>query len=370
MTQEDPLSRVSDYYLSKRVAVVGGAGMVGSKLVEQLLGLTDEVLVLDDFSRGRTAISEADYVVGTTAAGTNVMHGWQLLAAGFPYARPISIDAGDYNWYWPLFKDVDVVFNLAAAVAGVLHNEKSHLQMYQDNINVLAGPLRAAERAGVQEFLQTSSVCIYAEHFQASSKEHFGFEDEPHPANAGYAEAKRDGERLVSWSNIERAVIVRPSNIAGERDYFDQLAHVIPAFIKRAALLEPGDTFMAYGSSQVQREFIHPSDVARGMIYAMALGENREAYNIGASGGAHDRQNTITMLSLAHRTVAEVHAQQNRCPTDEYRVLFDNTMGGGDSIRYSDATKLRNLGWMHTHDLDEIIKRSVAYYLNEVVEQK
>jgi nucleoside-diphosphate-sugar epimerase len=362
----DTMSEVADYYLSKRVAVIGGAGMVGSKLVEQLLRFTDEIVVLDNFSRGRTVVPQAEYIVGTKQATTRLMYGWEMLAAGFPHARVISVDAGRPFDYWEHLKDVDVVFNLAAAVAGVLHNEHSHLQMYQDNVNVLAGPLRAARMAGVEEFLQTSSVCVYAEHFQCPCKEHFGFEDEPHPANAGYAESKRDGERMVHWSSIPRAVIVRPSNIVGERDYFDELAHVVPAFIKRAVELEDGDIFQAYGSSQVQREFIYSDDVASGMIWAMAMGENREAYNIGTSAGPEDKQNVITMLSLAHKVVDEVNYQMAR-KYGEVRVLFDNTIGGGDSLRYSDATKLRELGWKHSTDLSTIIGRTVKYYINEIL---
>lgn len=360
------LNTILDYYGNKNVAVVGGAGMIGSKLVEQLISYGARVIVLDNFSRGRTINDNAEYIVGTKQATSELMAGWKMLQAGFPHFRPISIDAGRPDWYWKWFRNVDVVFNLAAAVAGVLHNERHHLQMYQDNINVLAGPLRAAMLASVPAYLQTSSVCVYAEHYQCPSCEIFGFEDEPHPANAGYAEAKRDGERLVAWSSIPRTIVVRPSNVAGERDYFDDLAHVIPAFIKRAVQLTEGETFTAYGNSQVQREFIYSADAAFGMAYAMAVGKSGEAYNIGTSGGQGDMQNVLTMLTLARKIISEVNLQLGR-EWEETRIVFDNSRGGGDSVRYSDSSKLRGLGWRHMVGIDEIISREVSYYLRVIL---
>jgi nucleoside-diphosphate-sugar epimerase len=359
-------SEVADFYYGKRVLVVGGAGMVGSKLVERLLELTTSVFVLDNFSRGRTIIPEAMYMVSSRSLANYWLFGHELLRDGFPHSFPITIDASESGFYWHDIKNIDIVFNLAAAVAGVLHNEKSHLQMYQDNVSLLAGPLRASERAGVQHYLQTSSVCVYAEEHQSPCVEPNGFLGTPHPANAGYAEAKRDGERMVHWSNIPRAVIVRPSNIAGERDYFDSLAHVIPAFIARAAQLRPDRVFQAYGNPEAMREFIYSGDVAEGMLYAMALGEDREAYNVGASGGPEHRRNTLTMELLARKILDEVSRFQ---PVSDGEIRFDNSRGGGDSIRYSDSTKLRRLGWDERTGLDTIVHLEVKYYLEEVLGQ-
>lgn len=361
-------TKVEKFYEDKRVLVVGGAGMIGSKLVERLLEITPRVMVLDNFSRGRIIIPDAMYLTSSTSLATKIYFGRDLLAAGFPFSWPIVIDAGMPAFYWSGLTDrhFDIMFNLAAAVAGVLHNEKSHLQMYQDNVNLLAGPLRAAEQAGIENFLQTSSVCVYAEEHQRPCVETHGFEIPPHPANAGYAEAKRDGERMVHWSNIPRAVIVRPSNVAGERDYFDELAHVIPAFVKKAVHLEPGEAFQAYGSPTVMREFIYSGDVAEGMMYAMALGKNREAYNIGTSTGNFGQHNVVSMAELAQKILTEVSRHQ---PVSDGEIVFDNSRGGGDSLRYSDSRKLRALGWDGRTSLETIIRQEVKYYLEEVVKK-
>ena len=327
-----------DFYGGKKVVVVGGAGMVGYKLVRELLRLESDVLVIDDFSRGRNIIRRARYE-----------------------AIDVSKDSRELV---EAMTGAFAVFNLAARVAGILHNESHHMQMYDDNVRVLAGPLRAAEQAGVPNFLQTSSVCIYAEEYQSPCLEENHFKGEPHAANAGYAESKRDGERMVHWSNIEHAVIVRPSNIIGDYDYFDDMAHVVPAFIKRAVEAEDNDVFQAYGAPLVQREFIYNQDVATGMLVALARGENREAYNIGTSGGDTDRRNVTTMLNLATRIIELVNYILGT--NKELRIIFDNSMGGGDSLRYSNATKLRKLGWHNTTNLTSALSTAISYYITEV----
>jgi GDP-L-fucose synthase len=226
--------------------------------------------------------------------------------------------------------------------------------MYADNIKVLASPLRASEQAGVPHYLQTSSVCAYAEDHQSPCDESKGWGGEPHPSNAGYAEAKRDGERMVQWSSLEHAVIVRPSNIVGPYDYYDDRAHVVPAFIKRA-IEEDDDKFRAYGSATVQREFINSIDVAEGMMYALALGSNKEAYNLGCNGS-----NTITMLSLAHKILQLVDSERN----GERHVVFDNARGGGDVKRFSNTSKMHELGWQHRYSLNTSLAMAASEYIS------
>jgi GDP-L-fucose synthase len=346
---------VTDFYKGQKVAVFGGAGMIGHLLVAKLLEAGAEAYVIDDFSRGKASVDGAKYIqqkkYGSNPDGSIYITEWPVIMEG--------PDAGDYRSYEDVLKDlkIAVAFNLAAAVAGVLHNQSNHLQMYDDNVRVLAGPLRACELAGVEHFLQTSSVCVYAEQHQRPCREECGFEGTPHEANAGYAESKRDGERMARWSNIPRVVIARPSNVIGLKDYYDDLAHVVPAFIKRAVEESSEEDFIAYGSSSVTREFIYSGDVAEGMMYALALGDDREAYNIGANGG-----NFVTMYTLASKILEYVERATGK-PSGR-KILFQSDRGGGDLLRYSDATKLRSLGWRHRVPLDTILKCMIEEYLS------
>jgi GDP-L-fucose synthase len=292
------------------------------------LGLGASVTVLDDMSRGSTTVDGALYD---------------------------RVDVSNFEDCVHNFATAFAVFNLAARVAGVLHNQAHHLEMYWSNLGVLTVPVMAADYCDTPHFLQTSSVCIYPPEYNAPSIEDKGFAGDPHPANAGYAEAKRDGERAIQWSNLEHSVIVRPSNIIGEGDYFDNKAHVVPAIIRRA-LESPDGDFTLYGPGTVVREFIHSSDVASGMIYALARGENKGVYNVGTGS---DTMYRTTMFSLA-RMILNILDQDGR------RVLCDNTVGGGDQKRYSNASKLHALGWDHKINLREGVERTIDYYRNYV----
>jgi nucleoside-diphosphate-sugar epimerase len=357
--------KLGSYYTGKTVAVAGGAGFVGVQLVRLLSGLVGSggrVIVLDDYSRGGNVV-EANNVEYGFITGPGYYYPYELV--GSDLAGPSirigghGVDVSDWKRYSFLLDGVDAFFNLAAVVAGVLHNQNHHLQMYDDNIRVLAGPLRACEQAGVPAFFQTSSVCVYSEDHQSPCLESAGWGGDPNPANAGYAEAKRDGERAAIWSNIDRVVIGRPSNIIGPYDYFDEMAHVVPAFVKRA--IETDGDFVVYGTGMETREFIHSWDVATGMASALAFGKDRQAYNIGT-----DSSNQISMLDLARKINEFVHIVYPG-KSGERKMVPNSTAGGGDMRRYSNAGKLRSLGWEHVVDLDSAIQSVVLEYINRIV---
>lgn len=312
---------VGDFYKDKKVVCTGGAGMIGSQLVQLLLDHGAHVSVIDDFSRGKRRIDGVDYVVGDVGSISTCLH---------------------------TFRGAFAVFNLAARVAGVFHNASHQLEMYSENSRLLTAPVIAAEAANVPCFLQTSSVCVYAPGYNNPAYEENGMVGDPTPANAGYSEAKRDGERVIAWSNIDHAVIVRPSNVDGEFDYFDETAHVIPALIRKA--LE-NDVLEVLDAPSVTREFIYSGDVAYGMMVALAKGKNKEVYNIGTNG-----QTSVSLGQLA-----ELVKQSVGKPNME--VMFTRTDVRGDQARWSDAGRLNDLGWFSQTSIEEIVNKVAKWYI-------
>jgi len=110
----------------------------------------------------------------------------------------------------------------------VEYNQNNQLEMYTMNTALQTVPVMVCERNGVPNFLQTSSVCVYGETAQYPAVETF-LGSSPVGANLGYSLAKRAGEKAIELSGIKHAVIVRPTNIFGIFDYYDERAHVIPA---------------------------------------------------------------------------------------------------------------------------------------------
>lgn len=318
-----------DYFRDRKVVVCGGAGFVGGYLVEQLVSIGAEVFVLDDLSRGTRVHPETGFA---------------------------SMDVTDVEDCMYFFDGAFAVFNLAAKVAGVLHNESHHLSMYKGNVDLLTAPVIAADSVGVPNFLQVSTVCVYSPENNHPSVEELGMDGEPHPANAGYAESKRDGERLLGWANnIDKRVIVRPSNIFGPWDYFDDKAHVIAALIKKA--LSDDESIVVYGPPETVREFIYVEDAASGMIHALASGEPDGIYNLGTGG-----DNTVTIATL-------VDMVQEACDTNK-PVEWRTGRGGGDPLRWSSAYRINSLGWRHTVDLADGLERTVDWYVGQIQDSR
>lgn len=305
----------------KRVCVTGGAGFLGVQLVKLLVDNGAEVFVLDDFSRGENMVDGAEYVMASDA--TN-LGSCEFSFRGFN-VRPSA-------------KPVDIVFNLAAYVAGVLYNKDHHVEMFARNMALQTVPLEAAENVGVQQFIQVSSVCVYAPEHQEYADEEDGWRGEPHPANYGYSWAKRMGERMAFASKIPHVTVVRPTNMYGPYDYFDDTAHVIPALIRKA--LE-NDTIHLLGNPSNVREFLHTKDAAHGILVAAASGEDRQAYNIHA--GEENQYSIMELADLIRRRAGVAHKD----------ITYDDTFGGGDPVRRVNGDKLRELGYEPQIDLFE-----------------
>ena len=290
--------------------------MIGSRLVQFLVDAGNEVSVLDDFSRGRVSVEGATY------------HN--------------DADATSLKSCRKYFNGVDTVYNLAAYVAGVTYNQTHHHEMFLNNLKLQCVPLQAAAEMGVVNFLQVSSVCVYAEDKQNPCKES-DIGGEPHAANAGYAWAKRMGERAVAWANIPHAVIVRPANCYGINDYFDDRAHVIPALIKK---ILHNETIEVNGTGQEVREFLFADDAARGMIVALERGNG--IYNIGSDG-----ENSCTIAELVY-TLREMLGVDKS-------ITFTGGEGG-DSRRIVNGDKLMQLGWEAQMSLQDGLKAVCEWY--------
>ncbi len=295
---------MSDFYKGQNVVVLGGAGFVGRHLCRLLESEGADVYVIDNLNR---------YPL--------IQHNQNEIGELF-HMDIFGMGIDDLLEQLQAF----AVFNLAAAVAGVEYNQKHHNQMFIDNVNLQTIPVMACEQLDIPHYLQVSSACVYGQDANAPAiEDELG--DEPVGANAGYSWAKRMGERAVQWSNLQHAVIVRPSNIYGPGDWHDDRAHVIPKLIEG---YREGTAKMF--ALHPQREFIYVEDVVKGMIAALEDGEHKEAYNLGSN-------HVISMHSL-HMAIS---SEMNKPPADQTKPHFDQ----GDDIRCSNTAKAEaHLGWV------------------------
>jgi len=227
----------------KRVLVTGGAGFVGSHLVD-LLAPANEVTVLDDMS------------VGTPSN-----------LSSSPHVNVLTADVRDRASVEAAVKQADVIFHLAVVCLRVSIPDPmaSHLVNDLGTLNLLL----AARDSSLQRFVYVSSSEVYGSAMRVPM-------DEQHPLNPAtpYAAAKLAGEAYaLSFHRTYGvpATVVRPFNVYGPREHVDgPSGEVIPRFVARAMADKP---LVVFGEGLQTRDFTWVGDTVRGILMAAECDE-------------------------------------------------------------------------------------------------
>lgn len=317
------------FWNGRQVLVTGGAGFIGSHVVEYLVADGARVTVADNLQRGRL----------------------DNLVAVREEIRFLQLDLRDPDQCIEACRGQEVVLNLAAKVTGIEYNRTHQHDMFEQNMLLQQHPLHAAAKCGVGRFLQTSTACIYPHDARIPTPEGEGKRGEPEPTNAGYGWAKRMGERLAEYYARETAMeigIVRPFNAYGPRDYYDTgTSHVIPALIKK--VLDGNNPVEVWGSGNQSRVFVHAKDFAKGILLVAEKYAKADPVNIG-----HDQQ--ITIRELLGRIQALTAVVND--------VFYNLEKPEGYPQRAADTSKLRAVtgGFVPTIPLEEGLREMIEWY--------
>jgi nucleoside-diphosphate-sugar epimerase len=241
-----------------RVLVTGGAGFIGSHLVDALVANGDRVRVLDDFSSGRRENLEE------SAGRVDVVEG----------------DVADAGTAARAVAGVDCILH-EAALASVPKSVEDPRRNHRVNVDGTLNLLLAARDAGVKRFVLASSAAVYGD--GPESPKHEGLE--PRPVSP-YASAKLIGEvycRQFTAAGWVKAVCLRYFNIFGPRqDPASDYAAVVPIFVET---LLRGGTPVIYGDGTQTRDFTYVANV----VHANLLALERDAacggvFNVGCGG--------------------------------------------------------------------------------------
>ena len=288
-----------------RVLVTGGAGFIGSHIVDRSLAEGFEVTVLDDLSaRGMQNISCHKGV------------------KEFQFVRGDIRDVGSVN---KVVGDVDVVFHEAALIDVAL-STKNPLLFNEVNVVGTLNLLRASVDSDVKRFVFASSAAVYGSSKPAKKMENML----PKPMSP-YGVTKLAAESYVRAFNelygLE-TVSLRYFNVYGPRQSFaSSYSAVIPAFVTR---LLNGQPPIIHGDGKQTRDFVHVDDVvSANMLASESKNAVGEVFNI-ASG------TTISVFELAK-------ILQQITNTERLRPLFTESRAGDIKHGSADISKARKL---------------------------
>ena len=239
------------FWDNKKILVTGGAGFLGSFIVEQLK---------------EKGVDEANVRI------------------------PRSKDTDLRRWEncIEVVKDVDIVIHLAAKVGGIGYNQKYPATLFYDNAIMGIQLMEAARREGIEKFVAIGTVCAYPKFTPVPFKEENLWNGYPEETNAPYGLAKK---MMLVQSQAYRqqygfnSIFLLPVNLYGPRDNFDlESSHVIPALIRKftKAVENNKREVEVWGTGKASREFLYVEDAARGIILATEKYNKLEPVNIGA----------------------------------------------------------------------------------------
>ncbi|WOL11815.1 UDP-glucuronic acid decarboxylase 2-like [Canna indica] len=246
-----------------RIVVTGGAGFVGSHLVDRLIERGDSVIVVDNFFTGRKE---------------NVMHHF-----GNPNFELIRHDVVE-----PLLLEVDQIYHLACPASPV-HYKFNPVKTIKTNVVGTLNMLGLAKRVGAR-FLLTSTSEVYGDPLQHPQVETYWGNVNPIGVRSCYDEGKRTAETLTMDYHRGAQVEVRIArifNTYGPRMCIDD-GRVVSNFVAQALRKEP---LTVYGDGKQTRSFQYVSDLVEGLMKLME-GEHVGPFNLGNPG-------EFTMLELA-----------------------------------------------------------------------
>src|SRR3954451_9846455 len=311
----------------RRVLVTGGAGFVGSYLVEDLLAHGAEVRVVDDLSSGTEDClphSDVEFVTGDLA-DPSVAH-----AAGV---------------------GMDVVLHLAARAYGMLRSMENNPEVLRDNTLMSLHVLDACVHEGVERALMVSSSCVYPDDAPIPTPELPVNTGLPESVNEGYGWGKRLLE-IQSQYMLEKhglpIAIVRPFNAYGGRyRWVGDASHVVPSLVKK--VLDQNGPVVVWGSGRQVRDLLHAKDFALGFRLATECAVDCRPINL--AGGT-----AVQLIDLVHR-IADLAGV-------EVELDFDLTKAEGRARKQADLSTLRAKipEFRQTVDLEAGLADMISWY--------
>ncbi len=301
----------------KGILVTGGAGFLGSHVVEKL-----------------------------ERRGCSEIHA--------PRSR--DYDLRDNAAVIRLFEDTrpHIIIHLAGIVGGIVANRAKPGQFFYDNLVMGAQVMEQARLFKVQKFVAIGTICAYPRLTSVPFREDNLWDGYPEDTNAPYGLAKK---MLLVQAQAYRqqygfnAIYLLPVNLYGPRDNFDPASsHVIPALIKKCfdAIDNQEDEIIVWGDGSPTREFLYVEDCAQAIVMATEGYDKPDPVNIGAGF-------EISIKDLVH-LIAGLTGFKGR-------ITWDTSKPGGQPRRCLDVSRAeREFGFRARTGFEEGLRQTIQWY--------
>ena len=251
----------------------------------------------------------------------------------------------------------EVVIDAAAKVGDILANSDFPYQFLMENMLIQNNLIDGAHKSGVNKFIFLGSSCIYPKFAPQPLKEEYLLTDSLEPTNEWYAIAKITGVKAcqaIRKQYNKDYISLMPTNMYGYFDNFDlQSSHVLPAMLRKfhEAKINKHSDVTLWGSGTPMREFLFVEDLAEAVVYALENNLLEHLYNIGTG-------KDITIKELAE-TIQKVTGHQGK-------IVWDANKPDGTPRKLLDVSKMKEIGWEYSTELEDGIKRTYQWFLGNI----
>ncbi len=262
------------------------------------------------------------------------------------------------------YHNFDLVIDCAAKVGGIHSNNTYRADFIYENLQIQNNLIHASYVSGVKKFLFLGSSCIYPKFAEQPIKEEYLLTSPLEYTNEPYAIAKIAGIKMCESYYKQYGcnfISVMPTNLYGPNDKFDlQNAHVLPALLRKfhEAKINNSSTVQLWGTGKAKREFMHVDDMADACIHIM---NNINAKDIYDNGISHINIGTGEDISIAE--LGEIIAN-----IVDFRgeLIYNTSHPDGTPRKLLDVSRLKSLGFTNKISLQEGIKSTYQWYLNQI----
>jgi nucleoside-diphosphate-sugar epimerase len=341
---------MSSFYKNKKVFIAGGAGFIGSHLLDQLLAQGAQVTVGDNLSTGsdknlRRIWKKHGLKHAKTGKGYKVEGGHNFIWTDFE----------DFSATMKALKNQEIVFHLAANIGGRGYID-THPADCCEGFSINENVIKASHLNNVDRVMFASSACVYPEDLQDEYgseyllKEEDAFRDNWGNADKEYGWAKLMGEMTLKAYYTQYGLKGACARYVTAYGPWENDTHAIIALIRRA--VEKQEPYTIWGSGKQDRDFTYVDDIVNGTMLACEHITNAEAVNLG-TGKRYTMQESVDLIF-------DILGWQ---PSE---IFYDTSKPQGVKTRALDIQKARQLiGYEPTFDLRMGLEKTIEWFKKE-----